>query len=209
MRLYFVRHAETLGNVGGEYDQSSSGTLTPRGQKQARDLVKRLEKFEFSDIIVSPLERVVLTIMPFLKNKGRKAEAWPELAEMRGKRVQPDELPSEIRNGPAMELPKAAANFVQRRPDLDALLLPPPEESYSEGQRRVKLACDLIRNRYAGENVSILVVGHACNGARVIECLMGLDLDGRFQHDNAGITCIEQKLTGDFIMRFQNLAPRS
>jgi hypothetical protein len=48
------------------------------------------------------------------------------------------------------------------------------------------------------------MIGHACNGARVIEGLLEIEMLGRFQHENCGLTLLSQKLNGEFIMHYQN-----
>lgn len=204
MKLYFVRHAESVGNAAGQYDMSQSGELTPRGREQARELAERLAALAFDAAIISPLERVILTALPHLERSKVRAEAWPELAEMRGRKDVPEELPAEVRYGPPAAIPEAAAHAAGLRPEPEARLLPPPGESYIEGQRRARLAARRIRELYAGRDVTVLMIGHACNGARVLEALLEIELVGRFQHENCGVTLMEQKANGDFIMRYMN-----
>ena len=85
MQLIFVRHGESVGNVGGELDSSHSSELTPTGCAQAQALVDRLLPMDFDWIVVSPLDRAMGTVLPYLERTGRTAEIWPELSEMAGR----------------------------------------------------------------------------------------------------------------------------
>ena len=208
MKLYFVRHGQSFGNVDGEYDQSLAGALTELGERQAAELAPRLAPFSFDAIITSPLERTVRTILPYLKETSQTAEAWPELVECRGRKDVDDPAPSEVRHGEPVALPEGAEPAVRLRTDEPAgTHMPPPGEIYAEGCRRARLAAERIVETWGGTDATVLLVGHACNGARVLESLLGIALDGRFQHHNTGMTFIEQKQDGDFIMRFMNRIP--
>jgi probable phosphoglycerate mutase len=204
MKLYFVRHGESFGNANEQYNMTMAGALTDRGNEQARELASRLATFKFDAAIVSPLERTVLTALPYLEAASLPAEAWPELIEMRGRKDIPTALPPEMRYGPEIVIPEAAGRHVRLRAEPEGRLLPPERESYEEGQRRVRQAAERIMSLWGGREATVLMVGHACNGARVLEALMKIELDGRFQHDNCGVTMMEQKLNGDFITRYVN-----
>lgn len=203
MILYFVRHGETNGNLGGQYNLTSWGTLTERGFQQAEELAVRLTDIAFDEIIVSPLERAVLTVLPYLKRNNRKAQAWPEFCEMGGRKDVVQELPKEIRYGPPLQLPDVARGYVELDPAVPGCL-PPDRETYIEGQRRAEMAANRIVERYGGREITVLMVAHACNGARVLESLLRIEMLGRFQHDNCGITLMRQKQNGEFIMLCMN-----
>jgi broad specificity phosphatase PhoE len=201
MRLLFVRHGESLGNIGGEYDASMHGNLSPKGYQQAEDLVDKLDGFAFDRILVSPLERAVLTILPYLKKRNLTAEVWQELVEMRGRKDVSTPLPPEFRFGSVVNIPDAAERHVFVP---GGMRLPPPDESYEEGQRRTRQACLKIMDMYDGKDVTIMVVGHACSGARMLEGFFKINMDGRFQHTNTGRTWISQKANGEFISHYIN-----
>jgi broad specificity phosphatase PhoE len=191
-----------MGNTGGKCDFSIRGKLSPRGHKQAAKLVGRLKAFTFDKIIVSPLERAIFTILPYLKAKKLVAEVWPELVEMRGRKDISTPLPPKVRFGGPVHIPSPAVKYITFPGRSKMVRLPPPDESYEEGQRRTALACEKIITRYGGKDVTLLVVSHACSGARMLEGLFKIKMDGRFQHDNVGMTLIEQKANGEFISRY-------
>jgi broad specificity phosphatase PhoE len=101
-------------------------------------------------------------------------------------------------------LPADLAAHFRLRDDPEGARLPPNDETYAEGQRRVQAACDRMARLFGGQEKRILVVGHACNGARLIEGFMQIPKDGRFGHANTGMTEIGQKHNGDFVARYIN-----
>jgi broad specificity phosphatase PhoE len=120
----------------------------------------------------------------------------------RAEPVPPPQRPP--RRGSALRLAPDAAGRVLPRTDPDGLFMPPPDETYAESCVRVLAACRRIMDLYAGRETSVLAVGHACNGARLLEGLMRIETVGRFQHGNCGMTLIEQKANGDFVVRYMN-----
>ena len=64
--IFFLRHAESLANELGVLAGRTPGiSLSERGSKQAKGLVKELSKYEFDVVISSPLDRCIQTIDPF------------------------------------------------------------------------------------------------------------------------------------------------
>lgn len=204
MKILFIRHAQCYGNLEGEYDTSYRTKLTPLGHKQAEALAEQLMKFDFNVILTSPAERAMYTLLPYLKLTGRKAEIWPEFVEMRGRKDIETPLPPEMRYNGNVEIPPDVSEFFTLRTDREGVLLPPSDESYEEGQRRATLAAQRLVQLYNNTDTFVLLVAHACNGARVLEALMKIPLDGRFQHTNTGATLMRQKPNGDFITMFVN-----
>ncbi len=53
-QIYLIRHGETAWSLTGQHTGSTEIELTERGQEQALGLGERLEKIEFSHVLVSP-----------------------------------------------------------------------------------------------------------------------------------------------------------
>ena len=71
-------------------------------------------------------------------------------------------------DGAPVALPEGAGALVRLRGDEPAGTCMSPEgENYAEGCRRARLAAERIVERWGGTDATVLVVGHACNGARV------------------------------------------
>ena len=81
MRILLIRH--------GEPDYSRDG-LTAAGRREAELLSRRLSKYHFRDIFVSPLGRAAETAEYTLRLMGKTAEVLPWLAEFRGRYHDPE-----------------------------------------------------------------------------------------------------------------------
>ena len=61
MRLYLVRHGETVWNFENRIQGASDVPLNDRGREQAESLAIKLQKIQFFKILSSPLERAFET----------------------------------------------------------------------------------------------------------------------------------------------------
>ena len=60
-QIYLIRHGETAWSLSGQHTGTTEIELTERGQEQALALGERLEKIEFSHVLVSPRKRAQQT----------------------------------------------------------------------------------------------------------------------------------------------------
>ena len=80
--LTFVRHGETVANATGKYNSRTLNTLSEKGKQGVAALTERLKKqARFDLILVSPSERALRTIAPYLAATRQKATVWPLLYE--------------------------------------------------------------------------------------------------------------------------------
>ncbi len=69
--MILLRHAHSVANEKGVLAGRASGiVLSKKGELQAEDLRKRLGSLKFKEIRVSPLERCLLTLQPWLDERG-------------------------------------------------------------------------------------------------------------------------------------------
>lgn len=69
--VILLRHAHSVANEKGVLAGRASGiVLSKKGELQAEDLRKRLGSLKFKEIRVSPLERCLLTLQPWLDERG-------------------------------------------------------------------------------------------------------------------------------------------
>lgn len=61
MKLYCVRHGETLYNLAGRIQGQSDSELSPRGARQCQAVAERLGALEIDAVIASPLVRALAT----------------------------------------------------------------------------------------------------------------------------------------------------
>jgi len=81
IELYLLRHAQSMGNLTGDYSTERHDRLTSLGQKQANQLKKRLSSYKFEHVFVSPSLRAMQTIQPYLKKNKIKGEIWGTITE--------------------------------------------------------------------------------------------------------------------------------
>jgi probable phosphoglycerate mutase len=56
-QIYLIRHGETAWSLGGQHTGRTDIALTARGEAQARRVGERLHALQFSNVLVSPLQR--------------------------------------------------------------------------------------------------------------------------------------------------------
>lgn len=193
VNFYYVRHAETLKNVGHSHSDYADNTLSDEGERQVAELTRKLDSYQFDHIVVSPKQRALKTILPYLKKHGLVAEIWPELGECcwqknrygsasglsQGDRVS---LGSDMK--PYFTMPLSKYEYKTR--------------TYGEGIFQLLKATDLLQRRFAGSGKNILIVGHYHAGSRIFEILQGLEPVGRYKLSNAHISHLREAGDGNF-----------
>jgi broad specificity phosphatase PhoE len=79
-QIYAARHGETAWTISGQHTGRSDIPLTPRGERNARQLGRRLSGIAFRLVLTSPLERAMRTCE--LAGLGPRAEIDADLAEV-------------------------------------------------------------------------------------------------------------------------------
>jgi broad specificity phosphatase PhoE len=77
--IYLARHGETAWSLSGQHTGLTDIPLTERGERNARQLAKRLEGIPFAKVFTSPLQRARRTCE--LAGFGSIAGVLPELLE--------------------------------------------------------------------------------------------------------------------------------
>lgn len=201
--IYLIRHAETMGNVTGDYSETNQRTFSPKGLEQVAALPGKLEAYCFDHILVSPAWRTQQTILAYLVANSLQAEVWPELEEVDCTMTGGETPAAAITMGEVMQLVDTNA-FRFREPAADHHCQPAnPAEALTQLQRAIRL----IRKRFGGSGQSILLVGHSCSGSRLAELLLGLKAAGRFAPANTALFHIRQDSAGRGEMLVKNDAP--
>jgi uncharacterized phosphatase len=81
MKVYFVRHGESVGNRE-EFHQTVDTPLSAAGVDQAKKIAGRLKKFNVDLIITSPVARARETAGIISKTINIPIEEWDELIEV-------------------------------------------------------------------------------------------------------------------------------
>ncbi|MDD5644102.1 MAG: histidine phosphatase family protein [bacterium] len=202
LKVYITRHAETMGNVTGNYSEENQRTFSPKGLTQIEHINDKLKNYRFDRVFVSPMYRTQYTIFPYLKSHNITAEIWPEI----------DEKCFDITSStvPAKTIPESGLielfdekYFKLRDPSANRMYEP---RNASEGLAQFLKAKEMLV-RYSGTGMSILLVGHYCTGSRLMEVLLDLESKGRFAPKNCAVSLLEQQPDGIFKLLQYNDKP--
>ena len=83
MKVYFVRHGESVGNAG-RLHQTIDMPLSELGVAQAVRIAERLRKYKIDIIFASPVIRARQTAEIISTNLNVPIEQWDQLAEVKG-----------------------------------------------------------------------------------------------------------------------------
>jgi len=160
-----VRHGESQANAGLTDELDSH--LTEYGQQQAIATGKRFASSDISRIFVSPFRRTLETAAPICLSTGLKASLEPGICEYFSARhaeylTFQGLTPSEI---------AAAFPFIEANPATACTdqWWPHAHEDPSAIYARAVRVRDALLNRFAGKDISILIVSHAETVGRLTE----------------------------------------
>jgi broad specificity phosphatase PhoE len=223
LKIYYVRHGESGYNVVKEWkdkpeDQWPSyvgnpDIFTPKGESQVAELTQKLKGMKFDFIAASPKWRTRNTILPYLKAMNLKAEIWPELTETKSvpvDRIKTRDLLAAsptLFAGDAIDIPPSESSFFILRDDVKAN----PKIEKGEEQRIANAIAlgeqtiKIVKERFAGSNKSILLVGHSSAGSTLIRLLTGvMDFS---ELENTKIWMAEEQPDGSFSLKMLNNEP--
>lgn len=205
--VYFVRHAETVGNATGLYTEQNQRAFTEKGKGQIADLTIFLAKYKFDFICVSPKLRTLKTILPYLKKHNLTAEVWPEISECSSQKERYAAPEAKLIKGDMIVLSDDMKKYFRfGEPDMNYFY---KDGNYADAILRLRKARDLIIERFGNSGKCILVVGHSMAGGRMMEILMGLEPEGRLFPGNAHLFHLQQQPDGKFRMLENNVATTS
>jgi len=198
--VYFVRHAETMGNLTHRHSKQNDRTLSPEGRRQVQTLTRTLDHLSIDYIIVSPKYRTLKTILPYLKKHHRVAEIWPELAECCWQKQREPSAGMPPRGSP-IRLDAAMKPYFSFASADDRFTF--QTRGYGQGMLQTLLAAEKIKQRFAGSQQRILIVGHYHAGSRLIEILQGQDPIGRYKIANTQLLHLRETGHGTFTLLSQ------
>lgn len=179
--VFFLRHAESTANRNGTLaGRLPDISLSERGFRESRKLVKILSDLEFDLIISSPIQRCVETLNPFLKKSGKSLTFEPGFQEMDYGTWSGKEL-KKLSKKPEWKL-------VQSNPEKFRF---PKGESFKEASQRVSAALERIKEQNPRKR--ILVATHGDIIKLAITLTLGLPIN-KFQKlivDPASISTID------------------
>jgi len=193
--VYFVRHAETMGNLTHHHSHENDRTLSPKGQHQVELLTRKLALIGFDTIVVSPKYRALKTILPYLKKNHLKAEIWPELAECCWQKKSTSFADKPGRGSP-IKLDSAIKPYFFFANKHDRFNY--NTHGYGQGMMQTFMAAEKLKRRLSGSDKRILLVGHYHAGSRLIEILQGLEPTGRYKISNTQLLRLRENRDNSF-----------
>lgn len=146
MKLYLIRHAESIANEKNIADGQLDFELSKKGQERAKKYIKILNKNKYDVFIVSPLKRTIQTILPFLNT-------------LKNPKVLVNELTIERNLGKFQGSKLGAFQKYCAENNLDRVTTRPKGgESIMDVKNRAKKLVDYLRQNF--KNESILICGH-------------------------------------------------
>lgn len=233
LKIFYIRHAEGGHNVKADWEKKgipksewpeyvgNPDMFTPKGEKQLKEATEKLKKYEFDFIATSPIWRARNTILPYLKEKDKKAEVWPELKEGKGMTlILSKDLPKVkepiLNEGDPIHIPKKERENLYRRErgkrDYKRYPSGSSDELKTAYMKHVtKHAISLIKEKFGKTDKSILFVGHNSAGVSLLKLLLGKAPGGsaRVGIKNVGIWMVEEQKDGSFKLVIYNDEPFS
>lgn len=198
--ISFVRHAESMGNIGLPYEDKfhkNDPPLSPHGLNQAQLLGESTVTDTVDTIYSSSLIRAVQTAYPTAEKLSKKIILLPDLME------NDTEISGTDENLLEREYPLAVPCISEPTPTGGRLLL--GNESVSDRVMRGKRCVDYFINN-ASEGEHIMVVSHGSYFGYLIRAALGIGLPESFcwQVDNCSITRVIYRSDGIPKLSFAN-----
>lgn len=178
MKLYLLRHGETIQNRDGILQGQQPGNLSTRGIEQAKRVADYLKSFSFHKIYCSDLQRTRDTLAPILTHHTAEVSYTPTIRErsfgtFEGS-VAKDYLSYVASNGHCR---------LSHRPE--------EGESYVDMQERLRPFLQELSNSQLGKNVLLCTHGGTIRAA--LSLLLERPLEEMLQNriDNTSLSIVE------------------
>ncbi|MCM3117594.1 histidine phosphatase family protein [Neobacillus sp. MER 74] len=187
VKLYFVRHGETLFNVEKRLQGFCDSPLTDKGIEQAKSVGIGLSDIEFKAVYASESQRVVDTARYAIGHRNIPIITDPRLKEMNF-----GALESLLQT----EILAQYGNILETLFSISDLNLSAPEgESYLQLFSRTNTAINEIVHKHKHDGGNVLVFSH---GVTIGNYLMQLaKMSSYIHHDNCSVSVISY-LNGEF-----------
>lgn len=193
--VWILRHAETMGNVTGNYTEENQNTFSPKGLDQVAAVPDLLKDLHFDRILVSPMWRTQHTILPYLKASGMTAEICPEIEELDCGITGEEAVPADVPRGDPIKVVEEGIGMFVVPEDSGGLRYAPQDRA--DGLAMLHRAVDLLKTRFSAGQ-SVLLVTHSCTGGRLMELLLGLPARGMLGPGNAVLSRLRRDGQGAF-----------
>ena len=183
LRLYFMRHGETVWNTERRYQGMTDIELSEEGLRQAECAAKRFKNIKIDKIYASPLKRAMKTAEKIAAEKGLEIISEDDFREIHFGEWEGKTVPELTE-----KYGESYTNFI-REPHKYGF---PGEGSVENVINRIKPGIDRL---IAEEKGNVLIVSHGGIIRLMIMYIMGLDSSWftKMWINNTGVSIVEIK----------------
>ncbi len=163
MKLYLIRHAQSLNNARPQEQRVEDPSLTEVGHEQATKLAEWIPSLNLTRLITSPFLRSLQTAEPIGQSTSLVPEVRIELHEEGG--CYRGHTPENITGRPGMNRAEIERQFpsfnITASLDGDGWWASKPYETRELARRRASALLELTRDEFAGTSERVAYVMHA------------------------------------------------
>ena len=167
MKIYLIRHGETTGDEEGRYGGDYDDCLSKTGEKQVKELAKKLVDKDIEIVYHSTLQRATQTVEAIEEEIEVKVEELPDIKE----RNNYGELTGLTKK-------EALEKFPEEVEELESIplyhKLPHSEDYYGFAKRII----DAFEQVTATEHKSIAIVTHGGPIKAIFREILGFEIEG-------------------------------
>lgn len=169
MKIYFIRHGETVWNTLKIFQGSSNSPLTEKGREQAKKLGEKLKNTEFTNFYSSPMGRTIETSQLIIGDRDIKIEFIEEFKEISVGRMEG--VPREKFE---KDFPEQYHNFFFNPKDYDPT--PFDGETYPHLLERVQIGLNKIIQNYEKDDI-VAVVSHGVTLKAIFKIIKNMSFE--------------------------------
>lgn len=169
MKIYFIRHGETVWNTLRIFQGSSNSPLTETGREQAKRLGERLKNTEFTNFYSSPLGRTIETSELIIGDRDINIEFIDEFKEISVGRME-----GVPRAEFEAQYPGQFHNFFHNPKDYDPI--PYDGETFPQLIERVERGLKKITDKHGKDDI-VVVVTHGMTLKGIFKVLKNMSLE--------------------------------
>lgn len=169
MKIYFIRHGETIWNTVKRFQGSSNSPLTELGRNQALKLGKRLKNTNFTNFYSSPLGRTIETSQLILKDRNIKIDTIDEFKE-----ISVGDMEGMDREFFASRFPTELYNLFNNPKEYDPSKI--HGESYFELIKRVENGLNKIISSHKKDD-TVAIVTHGVTLKAILKIIKNLSFE--------------------------------
>ena len=169
MKIYFIRHGETVWNTLKIFQGSSNSPLTEKGREQAKKLGEKLKNTEFTNFYSSPMGRTIETSQLIIGDRNIEIEFIEEFKE-----ISVGKMEGVPREKFEKDFPEQYHNFFFNPKDYDPT--PFAGETYPHLLERVQIGLNKIIQNHEKDDI-VAVVSHGVTLKAIFKIIKNMSFE--------------------------------